>query len=77
VMMTAVSFIIGVLALILGSRGGGPTPPLNGPTVFTGQLVAPRVGLVFNTARFVLFQPQPDWGHRRNDTSPNSHLKKK
>ncbi|MGS6245933.1 efflux RND transporter permease subunit, partial [Enterobacter hormaechei] len=63
VMMTAVSFIIGVLPLILGSPGGGHIRPIKGTTVLTGLLVAPRGGIIFKPAQFVLFHPQPDWGH--------------
>ncbi|MGS6264298.1 hypothetical protein ACVGWD_00070, partial [Enterobacter asburiae] len=39
VMMTAVSFIIGVLPLFLGPPAGGPSPPHIRPTVLSGKLV--------------------------------------
>ncbi|MGS6340952.1 efflux RND transporter permease subunit, partial [Enterobacter asburiae] len=39
VMMTAVSFIIGVLALMVATRAGAPSPPHKGTTVFSGMLV--------------------------------------
>ncbi|MGS6386145.1 efflux RND transporter permease subunit, partial [Enterobacter hormaechei] len=47
VMMTAVSFIIGVLALLVGARGGGPLRRLIGTTVFIGHDVGDLVGLFF------------------------------
>ncbi|MGS6480285.1 hypothetical protein ACVGXS_12835, partial [Enterobacter hormaechei] len=39
VMMTAVSFIIGVLGLFVGPRGGGPSPPIKATKLFSGMLV--------------------------------------
>ncbi|MGS6380316.1 efflux RND transporter permease subunit, partial [Enterobacter hormaechei] len=55
VMMTAVSFIIGVLALMVAARGGGPSARLNGTTVFRGMVVGTVVGFFFNPAQFVVF----------------------
>ncbi|MGS6190872.1 hypothetical protein, partial [Enterobacter asburiae] len=45
VMMTAVSFIIGVLAMILGPRAGGPSRRKIGTTGFSRILVGPLVGV--------------------------------
>ncbi|MGS6185912.1 efflux RND transporter permease subunit, partial [Enterobacter asburiae] len=45
VMMTAVSFIIGVLAMMLATGGGAQTPRNIGTTVFIGIVVATLVGL--------------------------------
>ncbi|MGS6534902.1 efflux RND transporter permease subunit, partial [Enterobacter hormaechei] len=44
VMMTAVSFIIGVLAMILATPGGAHSPPNKRTNVFRGIQVATRVG---------------------------------
>ncbi|MGS6274385.1 hypothetical protein, partial [Enterobacter hormaechei] len=45
VMMTAVSFIIGVLALFVAPRAGGPSPPHKGTNVFSRNLVRTQVGI--------------------------------
>ncbi|MGS6256357.1 hypothetical protein, partial [Enterobacter asburiae] len=60
VMMTAVSFIIGVLPNILAPRAGAHTPPINGTTVFNRNLVAPVVGILFITALLVLLHSLRD-----------------
>ncbi|MGS6199494.1 hypothetical protein, partial [Enterobacter hormaechei] len=54
VMMTAVSFIIGVLPMMVGTRGGAHIPPIIGPNVLTGILVANLVGILLITALLVL-----------------------
>ncbi|MGS6330892.1 hypothetical protein ACVGWG_00355, partial [Enterobacter asburiae] len=64
VMMTAVSFIIGVLALMLAPRPGAHTRPINGTPGLTGKLVGTRVGIRFIPAQFVLLQRLRDWGDR-------------
>ncbi|MGS6254722.1 hypothetical protein, partial [Enterobacter asburiae] len=66
VMMTAVSFIIGVLPIILGPGGGGHTPPHNRTTRLTRLQVGPLVGKQFKPAPFLLLHPLPDWGQRHN-----------
>ncbi|MGS6259895.1 hypothetical protein ACVGWW_01335, partial [Enterobacter hormaechei] len=45
VMMTAVSFIIGVLAMIVAPRRGAPSRPQIGTKVLSGLLVGTLVGL--------------------------------
>ena len=63
VMMTAVSFIIGVLPMMLASGAGAQSRRIIGTTVFSGMLVATVVGIVFIPALFVLFQRLREWGH--------------
>lgn len=65
VMMTAISFIIGVLPLMLASGAGAQSRRIIGTTVFSGMLVATVVGIVFIPALFVLFQRMREWAHRR------------
>lgn len=67
VMMTAVSFIIGVLPMMLASGAGAQSRRIIGTTVFSGMLVATVVGIVFIPALFVLFQRLREWGHRLTD----------
>ena len=47
VMMTAVSFIIGVLPMMLATGAGAQSRRIIGTTVFSGMLVATVVGIVF------------------------------
>ncbi|MGS6377805.1 hypothetical protein ACVGXN_08605, partial [Enterobacter hormaechei] len=56
VMMTAVSFIIGVLAMYVASGGGAHTRPIIGKKVFTGKLVGTVVGILLKPALLVLLQ---------------------
>jgi len=65
VMMTAVSFIIGVLPMMLASGAGAQSRRIIGTTVFSGMLVATVVGLVFIPSLYVLFQRMREWGHKR------------
>jgi multidrug efflux pump subunit AcrB len=67
VMMTAVSFIIGVLPMMLATGAGAQSRRIIGTTVFSGMLVATVVGIVFIPALFVLFQRLREWGHRLTD----------
>jgi hydrophobe/amphiphile efflux-1 (HAE1) family protein len=65
VMMTAVSFILGVLPMMLASGAGAHSRQIIGTTVFSGMLVATVVGIVFIPGLFVLFQRMREWGHSR------------
>ena len=46
-MMTAVSFIIGVLPMMLATGAGAQSRRIIGTTVFSGMLVATVVGILF------------------------------
>lgn len=63
VMMTAVSFIIGVTPMVLATGAGAQSRRIIGTTVFSGMLVATVVGLVFIPALYVLFQRLREWAH--------------
>ncbi|MGS6260916.1 efflux RND transporter permease subunit, partial [Enterobacter hormaechei] len=67
VMMTAVSFIIGVLALMLGPGGGAPRRRIIGTNVFTGIVVGTVVGIFLITAHLVLLS------HKKKRTSPTNN----
>ncbi|MGS6372345.1 hypothetical protein ACVGX7_05730, partial [Enterobacter hormaechei] len=56
VMMTAVSFIIGVLALIVAPRGGVQCRPKKRTKVFIRHLVGAPGGIFIKPARLVVFQ---------------------
>uniref|UniRef100_UPI0006684E2F efflux RND transporter permease subunit n=2 Tax=Enterobacter TaxID=547 RepID=UPI0006684E2F len=72
VMMTAVSFIIGVLPMMLATGAGAQSRRIIGTTVFSGMLVATVVGILFIPALFVLFQRLREWGHGLTDSSPTA-----
>ncbi|MGS6480286.1 hypothetical protein ACVGXS_12840, partial [Enterobacter hormaechei] len=55
VMMTAVSFIIGVLGLMLGPPGGAHRPPHIGQNVLIRLLVGTLVGNFLKPALLVVF----------------------
>jgi hydrophobe/amphiphile efflux-1 (HAE1) family protein len=63
VMMTAVSFIIGVIPLMLSTGAGAQSRRIIGITVFSGMLIATVVGLLFIPALYVLFQRLREWAH--------------
>ena len=56
VMMTAVSFIIGVLPLVLATGAGAVSRQIIGATVFCGMLVATGIGIFFIPSLYKLFQ---------------------
>ncbi len=46
-MMTAVSFIIGIMPMMLATGAGAQSRRIIGTTVFSGMLVATMVGILF------------------------------
>lgn len=65
VLMTAVSFIIGIMPMMLATGAGAQSRRIIGTTVFSGMLVATAIGIVFIPSLFVLFQRLREWSHRR------------
>ena len=65
VMMTAVSFIIGIVPMMLATGAGAQSRRIIGTTVFSGMLVATMVGILFIPSLYVLFQRMREWAHRR------------
>lgn len=65
VMMTAVSFIIGVMPMMLATGAGAQSRRIIGTTVFSGMLVATVVGILFIPSLFVLFQRLREWTHAK------------
>lgn len=62
VLMTAVSFIIGIMPMMLATGAGAQSRRIIGTTVFSGMLVATAIGIVFIPSLFVLFQRLREWG---------------
>ena len=65
VMMTAVSFIIGIMPMMLATGAGAQSRRIIGTTVFSGMLVATMVGILFIPSLYVLYQRMREWAHRR------------
>ena len=56
VMMTAISFIVGVLPLVLATNAGAASRRILGTTIFYGMLSATVVGLIFIPALYMWIQ---------------------
>lgn len=65
VMMTAVSFIIGIMPMMFSTGAGAQSRRIIGTTVFSGMLVATAIGILFIPSLYVLFQRLREWAHRR------------
>ncbi len=65
VMMTAISFIIGVLPMMLATGAGAQSRRIIGTTVFSGMLAATAIGLLFIPSLYVLFQRLREWAHAK------------
>lgn len=63
VMMTAVSFIIGVIPIMFATGAGAQSRIIIGTTVFSGMLVATIVGMLFIPGLFVCCQRLREWAH--------------
>lgn len=61
VLMTALSFILGVLPLVFASGAGAASQRSVGITVFGGMTAATVFGVVFIPALFVVFAKSADW----------------
>ncbi len=68
-MMTAVSFIIGIMPMMLATGAGAQSRRIIGTTVFSGMLVATMVGILFIPSLYVLFQRMREWAHRRGSAA--------
>jgi multidrug efflux pump subunit AcrB len=75
VMMTALSFILGVLPLVLASGAGAAARVSVGLTVFGGMLLATILGVVFVPFLYVQFQRLREVGKRGKSAKPVSSPK--
>jgi hydrophobe/amphiphile efflux-1 (HAE1) family protein len=72
VMMTALSFILGVLPLVLATGAGAASRVSVGVTVFGGMLVASIVGVTFVPFLYVMFQRLREAAKRKKGDTPAS-----
>ncbi|AZP42986.1 multidrug efflux RND transporter permease subunit [Rahnella aquatilis] len=61
VMMTAISFILGVLPLVMASGAGAMSRHIIGVTVFSGMLLSTTVGILFIPALYLHIQRLREW----------------
>ena len=61
VMMTAISFIFGVMPLATATGAGAVSRQIIGTTVFSGMTVATLVGIVFIPALYKWLQTMSEW----------------
>ena len=66
VMMTALSFILGVLPLVLASGAGAASRVSVGMTVFGGMAAATIIGVVMIPSLYVIFQSAREWASGRS-----------
>lgn len=69
VMMTALSFILGVLPLVLATGAGAASRVSVGMTVFGGMVLATIVGILLIPSLYVLFQRVREWTKPVNDNA--------
>jgi multidrug efflux pump subunit AcrB len=65
VLMTALSFILGVVPLVIATGAGAAARRSLGTAVFGGMLVATALSLVLVPALYVLVQGGAEWLSRR------------
>ncbi|CNI13060.1 MULTISPECIES: efflux RND transporter permease subunit [Yersinia] len=69
VMMTAISFILGVMPLVFASGAGAMSRQIIGITVFGGMLMATAVGILFIPALYLHVQRLREWTKTRKPPS--------
>jgi len=71
VLMTALTFILGVFPMIVAKGAGAASQIAIGTSVFYGMIAATVVGIIFIPAYFALFETIKEWSANRNKTSAN------
>jgi hydrophobe/amphiphile efflux-1 (HAE1) family protein len=69
VLMTALSFILGVIPLVVATGAGAASRVSVGMTVFGGMLAATLLGVVFIPVLYVVFQRMREWRKGATDES--------
>ena len=66
VLMTALTFILGVFPMIVATGAGASSQIAIGTSVFYGMIAATFIGIIFIPALFALFESIKEWaGHGR------------
>ncbi|CFW58311.1 TPA: efflux RND transporter permease subunit [Yersinia enterocolitica] len=69
VMMTAISFILGVMPLVFASGAGAMSRQIIGITVFGGMLMATAIGILFIPALYLHIQRLREWAKSHKQPS--------
>lgn len=78
VLMTALTFILGVFPMVIATGAGASSQIAIGTSVFFGMIAATFVGIIFIPALFALFESIKEWsGEKENlpTPSPSKHKK--
>lgn len=68
VLMTALTFILGVFPMIIATGAGASSQIAIGTSVFFGMIAATFVGIIFIPALFAVFESLKEWSaHRQSD----------
>ncbi len=70
VLMTALTFILGVFPMIIATGAGASSQRAIGTSVFYGMIMATFIGIIFIPALFALFETIKEWaGHGKYEAS--------
>lgn len=70
VLMTALTFILGVFPMVIATGAGASSQIAIGTSVFFGMIAATFVGIIFIPALFALFESIKEWGGDKEDLPP-------
>lgn len=73
VLMTALTFILGVFPMIIASGAGAASQIAIGSSVFFGMIAATAVGIIFIPALFALFEHLKEWRQKPGTTEGKAH----
>ena len=73
VLMTALTFILGVFPMIIASGAGAASQIAIGSSVFFGMIAATAVGIIFIPALFALFEHLKEWRQKPGSTEGKAH----
>lgn len=78
VLMTALTFILGVFPMIIATGAGASSQIAIGTSVFFGMIAATFVGIIFIPALFALFETLKEWaGHGRDEAAVQTETARK
>ena len=70
VLMTALTFILGVFPMVIATGAGASSQIAIGTSVFFGMIAATFVGIIFIPALFALFESIKEWSGDKEDLPP-------
>lgn len=77
VLMTALTFILGVFPMIIAKGAGAASQIAIGTSVFYGMIAATFVGIIFIPALFAVFETIKEWaGHGQNQNNGGTNEQK-